>query len=193
MAARRPHTAVMIKICFGSGGIRLDGWIHVDWNIACRPDVVADCGSRLPFTDAAADFLHSEDFIDQLPMPRAEVFISECHRILRPGGVMRLLTPDLRKLVGLYHHDDRWLLELWETGVGLPLRTRTLGEVVNEGMRRCGHEFVYDETTLRALIEARDFTVSRSEYNQSEHPELRDLDQRRPDDSLSMYFECHRI
>ena len=60
-------------------------------------------------------------------------------------------------------------------------------------MRRCGHEFVYDETTLRVLIEARGFTVSRSEYNQSKHPELRDLDQRRPDDSLSMYFECRRI
>lgn len=183
----------MIKICFGSGGVALDGWIHADWNIACRPTVVADCGAGLPFADAVADFVHSEDFLDQLPIQRAEVFIDECHRILRPDGVMRLLTPDLRELVELYLRNDPRLLELWETGVGLPLRTRTLGEVVNEGIRRCGHEFVYDETTLRALVEPRGFAVSRLGYNQSEHAPLRGLDQRRPDDSLSMYFECRRV
>jgi predicted SAM-dependent methyltransferase len=192
MAARRPFATIMIKICFGSGGVALDGWIHVDWNMACRPDVVADCGGRMPFADGVADFLHSEDFLDQLPMARAEAFIDECHRILRPDGVMRLLTPDLRKLVDLYLRDDPRLLELWEAGVGLPLRTRTLGEVVNEGIRRCGHEFVYDETTLRALIEPRGFTVDRVEYNQSGHPELRGMDQRGPGNALSMYFECRR-
>lgn len=183
----------MIKICFGSGGVPLHGWIHLDWELAARPEVIADCGAGLPFADGTADYLHSEDFLDQLPMARAEVFVGECHRILRPGGVMRLLTPDLRELVELYLRDDPRLLELWETGVGLPLRTRTLGEVVNEGIRRCGHEFVYDETTLRALLGPPGFAVTRVGYNQSEHSELRGLDQRRPDNSLSMYFECRRI
>jgi len=183
----------MIAISFGSGGILLPGWIHVDWTLDFRPDVRADCGNPLPFADGVADFLQSESFLETLSMMQAEVFIGECHRILRPAGVMRLVTVDLRRLVELYLRNDQLLLELWETEVGLPLRRRTLGEVVNEGMRRCEHQFVYDETTLRALIEPRGFAVSRVEYNQSEHAKLRGVDQRRPDNSLSMYFECRRV
>lgn len=183
----------MTRICFGSGGVELDGWVHVDWCCGREVQVIADCGTRLPFADAVADFLHSEDFIDQLPLARAEIFVDECHRILKPGGFMRLLTPDLEQLARMYLGADPRLLPLWETGVGLPLRLRTPGEVLNEGIRRCGHEFVFDEISLRALLEPRGFLVSRVEYNQSAAPELRGLDQRSPADSLSMYFDCERL
>ena len=180
----------MIKISFGSGGVVLPGWIHVDLDPACRPDIVADATRPLPFASGSADFLHSEDFVDQLELAGTEHLLRECRRILKPDGVMRLLTVDLRRLVDLYVRGDDKLLELWETGVGLPLRTRTLGEVLNEGMRRCGHRFVFDEQTLRIVLEAAGFTVERVAYNQSEHPELRNLDLRDPATALSMYFEC---
>ncbi|KFN41430.1 class I SAM-dependent methyltransferase [Arenimonas oryziterrae] len=180
----------MIKISFGSGGVVLPGWIHVDLNPHCRPDVVADATRPLPFPDAVADFLHSEDFLDQLSLVEGENFIAECRRILKPGGAMRLLTPDLRRLVDLYVRGAPELLTLWEEGVGIPLRTRTLGEVLNEGMRQCGHRFVYDEQTLRALLEPRGFRVTAVACNQSAWPELRGLDLRLPDTALSMYFEC---
>lgn len=180
----------MLKISVGSGGVHLPGWVHVDLEPACRPDVIADATRALPFADASADYLHSEDFIDQLDMAGAEDFLAECRRVLKPEGVMRLLTVDLRRLVDMYVQGDERLLTLWETGVGLPLRTRTLGEVLNEGMRRCGHRFVYDEQTLRLLLQAHGFEMTRVECNQSAHPALRGLDLRRPDTALSMYFEC---
>jgi len=180
----------MVKISFGSGGVVLPGWIHVDIDPACKPDMVFDATKTMPFDDGVADFLHSEDFLDQLSLEEGEAFISECRRIIKPDGVMRLLTVDLRRLVNLYVQGNPELLKMWEEGVGIPLRTRTLGEVLNEGMRQCGHRFVYDEETLRAMIEPRGFRVKTVMCNESEHPELRGLDLRQVDSALSMYFEC---
>jgi len=184
------YTLTMIKISFGSGGVVLPDWIHVDLDPACRPDVIADATRPLPFATATADFLHSEDFVDQLDLDASQRFLHECRRVLKPGGQMRLLTVDLRRLVDMYVEGDERLLELWETGVGLPLQTRTLGEVLNEGMRRCGHRFVHDEQTLRVLLNRAGFHARRVDFNHSEHPELRDLDLRSPAAALSMYFEC---
>jgi predicted SAM-dependent methyltransferase len=183
----------MIKLSFGSGGVVLPGWTHVDINPECNPDLLLDATKPMPFDEGSVDFLHSEDFVDQLSLSEGEAFVRECRRIIKPEGVMRLLTVDLQRLVDLYVRGDQRLLSLWEQGVGIPLRTRTLGEVLNEGMRQCGHRFVYDEETLRVLLESNGFRVQRVECNQSEYPELRGLDLRQPDNALSMYFECRPV
>lgn len=60
----------MIKINFGSGGGegKLRGWINVDLDRTCRPDVIADLSKDLPFSTASVDYIHSEDFIVQLSL-----------------------------------------------------------------------------------------------------------------------------
>jgi predicted SAM-dependent methyltransferase len=180
----------MIKLSLGCGGIRLDGWLHLDIDQQWRPDVQADLSKPLPVADQSVDFIHSEDFIDQIPLADGIHFLSECYRVLKPNGVLRLLTPDLKALVSMYLENDMRLLQLWETGVGLPMHTRTLAEVVNDGVRKCGHQFVYDEQTLRLMATKAGFECYRVDYQQSAYAELRGLDYRTPDDSLSMYFEC---
>ena len=181
-----------MKISLGSGGVRFDGWTHVDADPQWQPDVCMDLRDPLPFADASADFMQSEDFIGQLTLAEADAFFRECHRVLKPSGVLRLLTPDLRLLLSLYINGDLRLRDLWEREVGIPLKTRTLGEVVNLAMTFAGHRFVYDEDTLRALMEPIGFSLRRVGFNSSDHPELRGLDLRRPDNAISMYFDCTR-
>ena len=95
----------MVKINLGSGHWKLPGWLNVDLDCESMPGVCADLAAGLPFRDASADLMHSEDFIDQLELDQARAFLGECHRILKPGGVIRILTPDLEKLAQLYLHD----------------------------------------------------------------------------------------
>jgi len=182
----------MMKISLGSGGVRFDGWIHVDADPQWQPDVCMDLRDPLPFDDASADFMQSEDFLGQLTLDEAEAFFRECHRVLKPGGVLRLLTPDLHLLLGYYMDGDLRLRDLWEGEVGIPLKLRTLGEVVNLAMTFSGHKFFYDEQTLRALMEPLGFALARVSYNESEYPALRGLDLRNPDNAISMYFDCRR-
>ena len=82
------------KINLGSGHWKLPGWINVDIDTQSLPQVCANLAAGLPFSDGVADLMHSEDFIDQLELDGARSFLGECHRILKPGGVIRILTPD---------------------------------------------------------------------------------------------------
>lgn len=181
-----------MKLSLGAGGVRLSGWIHVDFDPACQPDVRADLSGPLPFADACADFLHSEDFIGQLSFVQAGGFLQECYRLLKPGGVLRLLTPDLERLVTAYVSRDTRVLELWNREVGIPLQTGTLGELVHAALTFANQKSFFDEETLRRLLEPIGFQVERVGYNESRYPQLRGLDLRTPQNAISLYLDCVR-
>jgi len=182
----------MIKINFGSGGGegKLPGWINVDLDRNCRPDVIADLSKDLPFPTASVDYIHTEDFIVQLSLVSGYHFLRECRRILKPNGAMRLLTPDLEKFARAYLKEPEWLVRTWESFVGLPLITRSACEVFNLGIRMAG-QFHYDRSTFKRVATECGFQVVEVEYNQSDFAALRGLDLRRPHESISMYFECY--
>lgn len=50
----------------------------------------ADC-TRMPFQDASFDLITAAAVIEHLAEPRA--FLHECHRILKPGGLLVLTCP----------------------------------------------------------------------------------------------------
>ena len=89
----------MILVNFGSGPYPLDGWINVDLDPAGRPEVLADLGRPLPFADACADAIFSEDFVAQLEPDALRRFLAECRRMLKPAGTLRVLTPDLARFI----------------------------------------------------------------------------------------------
>jgi len=180
------------KINLGSGHWKLEGWVNVDIDRDSQPDVCANLAGGLPFASGVAYLMHTEDFIDQLELDRAAAFLRECHRILAPGGVLRVLTPDMRKLARLYLDDPEQLRALWNSFVGVPLALDTAGEIFNIGMRFAGHTFLYDEETFKALALSCGFEARRVEYQQSEVTELRGLDLRSPENAISLYFDCYR-
>lgn len=182
-----------VRINLGSGHWKLPGWVNVDLDRESRPDVCADLSVALPFRDGCADYMHTEDFIDQLDLPRARDFLRECHRILRPGGVLRVLTPDVEQLARMYLHDPEGLKTLWRDHVGVPLDYGTAAEILNVGMRFAGHTFLYDAETFAALAADCGFRAERVAYRQSAHEPLTQVDLRSPDDAISLYHDCHRV
>ena len=183
----------MVRINVGCGHIKLDGWINVDRDPACQPDLFADLTAGLPFRSSIADYMHCEDFIDQITVTQAETFLGECHRVLRPGAVMRVLTPDLARLTDLYlHHPDR-LEAMWRDNVPIDLELGTPAEILNLGMRLLGHEFLYDAETFELLAARCGFRPERTGYGQSAFEPLRGVDFRDPQTGISMYYDCVRV
>ncbi len=57
-------------------------------------------GARLPFADAAFDLVFSHSVIEHVAT--ADGYLRECHRVLRPGGVLYLSTAPTLSLAGAH-------------------------------------------------------------------------------------------
>jgi SAM-dependent methyltransferase len=95
-------------------GERLDygfprGWIHIDWDKADHCVNLAE-QPILPLEDGAAGLIFSAHLIEHLPQERLLVLLGECHRILKPGGRIRIECPDGEKLVDLFRRSDPHML-----------------------------------------------------------------------------------
>src|SRR5260370_18208686 len=70
----------------------------------CRSHQVryANAARRIPHATATVDAVYSSHMIEHLVRDDAWAFLLECHRVLRPGGRLRLVVPDLHALAHQY-------------------------------------------------------------------------------------------
>lgn len=64
--------------------------IRLDFEPTYDLDVVADA-RRLPFRDGSLDRISADSVIEHVPHPHQ--VLAECFRVLRPGGVLKIITP----------------------------------------------------------------------------------------------------
>ena len=184
------------KLQLGCGPNRLSGWLDTDLFPAGRDVAYLDASRPFPLPTDRFAFVFSEHQIEHLEPPGALRMLRECFRVLRRGGTLRLTTPDLRRIVALLGDDldetqARYLdyvlaiaLDELDAGSGeeaLRLYTESgpgkRTYVVNRVFRAYGHRFVYDEPTLRSLLEQVGFAeIARREVGESEHAALRGLE-----------------
>src|SRR5947209_6272865 len=93
------------RLHVGAGEHRLDGWLNSD---IVAGDVYLDLARALPFPDATFDYVFGEHVIEHLSESSALRLMVELRRVLRPGGVARITTPDLRKLIALYDGSSKF-------------------------------------------------------------------------------------
>jgi predicted SAM-dependent methyltransferase len=160
------------RLHLGCGHNVLEGWANCD--LSAAPGAIAmDLSQPLPVADDSIEQIYSEHFIEHLPRQTALRLLAECHRVLRLGGVLRLSTPDLRKLVEEYQagRTTEWADVAW-----LPATPCAL---VNEGMRAWGHQYVYDWPELKDVLTRSGFgAVTRQRWRESRHADLNDLESR---------------
>lgn len=183
--AGRPFASPRLHL--GCGGHRIEGWVNVDVE---RPgsDVVADAARALPFPDGSVAFVHCEDLIEHLDREDGARLLESCFRVLRPGGVLRLLTPDLSLLVRRVYLRPSSRHLAWCVA---QLSAEGPCQALNMHLRMNGeHRFVYDGAELHAALRRAGFRVERVRWNRSRHPELRYLDLR--DFGLNLFVEATR-
>jgi glycosyltransferase involved in cell wall biosynthesis len=74
-------------------GLAGDGWVTID--TAGTPDIRHHVGYGLPFADGSVDRVEATEVLDRLG-ELGPILIAEIARVLRPGGRVRLCTPDRR-------------------------------------------------------------------------------------------------
>lgn len=168
------------KLQIGGGWRLLDGWLNTDIDLV--PDVMfMDATRSFPFEDNLFQFVFSEHMIEHVHYEKAVSMLRECHRVMRKGGVIRVVTPDLSSIVGLYRGN---LSEIQQSYLSWFCATFVQGEypqsavaVINAHFRLWGHQFIYDEETLTATMSGAGFSeVTRCSLGKSDYSMLRSLE-----------------
>lgn len=83
-----------MKLDFGCGDNKREGFTGVDVSPECGADIVHDLTvTPYPFKDASSDEIHSAHFFEHLNGAQRIAFMDECWRILKPGAKMTIITP----------------------------------------------------------------------------------------------------
>src|SRR5438128_2178234 len=64
--------------------------------------VRTDVRRGLPYPDGAAGYVYSSHMIEHMARWQGLALVRECARVLAPGGILRLATPDLAGVTGAY-------------------------------------------------------------------------------------------
>jgi predicted SAM-dependent methyltransferase len=168
------------KLQIGAGPNLLDGWLNTDRD---RPTGGAylDATRRFPIPDVSFDRVFCEHTIEHLSYEAGKHMLRECFRVLKPGGKVRIATPDLETVLSLYRGRDEELparyIE-WATNTFISDADGYRPSlVINNMFRNWGHKFIYDEETLGHVLSDAGFVdVRRFGCGQSDDPHLRGIE-----------------
>ena len=169
------------KLQLGVGPTALDGWLGTD--IAPQSDriVYLDATKPFPFDNDVFDYLYSEHMIEHMSWHEGLFMLQECQRVLKPGGTVRIATPDLEVLIGLYSRTEnplnqryiKWITDKFLTQVGV----YKAPFVINNAFRNWGHQFLYDGNLLEMAMQNAGFAnIKRCSPGESEHESLRGIE-----------------
>lgn len=183
-----------LRLHLGSGSIKLPLFVNIDHSESHHPDI---CMNVLflyeKFPEGSASICFCCHMFEHLrPDDEAPHFLRQCFRVLKSGGTLRLVVPDLKFVTTKY------------------LRGETLRDLlVDETKRYTGnydtaaarfhywisessfeHKFAYDFETLKLMLWDAGFTdVRQMPFGHSDFPELRNLDRFRAESGC---YECKK-
>jgi predicted SAM-dependent methyltransferase len=193
IAGRYLATHPVRKLQIGSGINVYEGWLNTDYEPVMPGTLRMDATKTFPFEDDTFDYVFCQHMIEHIGYDDGQFMLRECLRVLKPGGKVRISTPNLAFVCGLYTDSPserqkayiEWSKKTWIPGA--PQASAAF--VVNNFFRNWGHQFIYDEATLSEAIKRAGFIDVRGfALNASDDPVFRDLEnaQRLPDGFLAM-------
>lgn len=94
-----------IKLDIGSGHSRKPGYIRVDADSKCCPDILADARDLAGVPDNHYDEVYAAHLLEHFDPEETFSVLMEWKRVLKPGGLLVVVVPD----VG-------WAIKAWAAG-----------------------------------------------------------------------------
>jgi predicted SAM-dependent methyltransferase len=153
-----------------------------------------DICQPLPLADGSVDWVYAEHLVEHVSLGAGIGWLAEVRRILAPGGVLRLTTPDLATYVDGYRAGDPFFSRhrgrMRAAGLGPPMPARR-AFMFNQLFFLYGHRWLYDFDELRYALVSAGFAahdVRRCSFRDGLRPDVAELDRVLRNDE-SMYVE----
>jgi predicted SAM-dependent methyltransferase len=166
-----------MKLNVGCGYKYLRGYLNVDSGVDSLADAVMEAHDlRLP--SSSAEEIVAGQLIEHLGFFKTKYFLAECFRVLLPGGLLTLETPDIEKTFREFLSGDDTVRESalsWAYGAESP------------GMQ---HIFCFPAELLREMAVEAGFEIDGEEFfdYQQHRPALRLILRKNPVDVRRTFF-----
>ncbi|MFA4842512.1 MAG: methyltransferase domain-containing protein [Candidatus Omnitrophota bacterium] len=228
------------KINLGCGPVGKDDWVNIDWGILAflhkftfienillnlkllpkgynvrwpRNLKLHNCKRKLPFATYSLDYVYTSHLIEHFKKFDAESILKDCCRVLKKGGIIRVVVPDLELLVKKYLENDRDYFKKINALMNFAQRDYSgenlvLADVLMEnfyplfyknkplGMQRLftyfirPHYWMYDYPSLESLLRSAGFAnIQRRKFREGRVPGLESLDVL---PEMSLYVEAEK-
>jgi predicted SAM-dependent methyltransferase len=170
------------KLQIACGSNHPDGWLNTDYYHPSNTIACLDITKRFPFSDNTFTVVLAEHVIEHFAYLDGKAIMVECFRTLKPGGILRLSTPNLLFYANLF---DPTIFEKYRETYVIPHQTAWIpyadqpraSYILNNLVRNWRHLFVYDFETLKALLSSVGFSdIELKEIGESKHPALQGVD-----------------
>jgi predicted SAM-dependent methyltransferase len=136
LAAQSP-----LRLNLGCGTLRLDGWVNIDL-VGLPVDLAWSILTPFPFDDDSVDSIFHEHVLEHIPGYDGFVFLKNCHRVLKPGGIMRIVVPDASRYIASYFDPEHRFIRDFRG------ERPTAMLALQEEFYSFGHRAVYDHETV---------------------------------------------
>jgi len=143
----------------------LSEWAKINGYIFRKVDVL----KGLFYKDNSVDIILASHFIEHLTRVEGLKFLRECHRVLKPNGLIRLVVPDAKLLVEKYLSGE--IMEYRHVNIGVE-KAKDEAEAFFH-LLLAGHKTVYDFESLKRLMQEAGFTaIKQMPPFKSQHPAI---------------------
>lgn len=163
------------KLQIGFGNNPLNGWLNTGVSLSeIWHGAYLDAGKQFPLPDSSLNYVYSEHVFEHLSYQQGINMLKESYRVLKPGGLIRIATPNLQFLLDLYQEPENPLhrdyIEYSSKHGGIPPKPVY---VISRFHTDWGHKVIYDRETLANLLEEVGFTcICICEVGKSKHSAL---------------------
>lgn len=104
----------LLNLACGAKVSTVGNWANIDFSSPMENVIEMNILDGLAFSDGSFDAVYTAQFVEHLTPKEAAVVLREIRRVLKPGGVLRIVTPDMEELARTYlkhlerlkHSDD---------------------------------------------------------------------------------------
>jgi predicted SAM-dependent methyltransferase len=169
----------LVKVNVGAGEAPLAGWINTD--VAWWFPIYLDITRPWPIPYESVDRIYADNVIEHFPLDVGRMVFRHCHNALRPGGRIRLATPDVERTARAYLDDPALTADhlARHRRNGYPAEHPV--DMLRITYAYHGHHqgYCYDWAALSAELAASGFTdIRRYEAGESDDPSFGGLENR---------------
>jgi predicted SAM-dependent methyltransferase len=153
------HSAEKPRLNIGCGANVLAGWMNVDLEGGRHGSIFMDATRAWPLPEGAFDAVLCEHMIEHISKEQGRHLVVEAFRVLKPGGHVRVVTPDLTSMAQLVLEPQRQsFAEYLEFVARIHGKPRiSTADALNYIFYDYGHRYIYTADELKSHLDAAGF------------------------------------